>query len=69
MKSLICTVFSMVNVATLAHVIIFRIYVIETKLDSVSAGDKTLQRRRKFVGECVLISPKKLLYWSGSMSE
>ena len=31
--------------------IIFRIFVIETKLDFVSFNDKHLQRRRKFVAE------------------
>ena len=32
--------------------IIFRIYVIETKLDFVSFDIKNLQRRQKFVSEC-----------------
>ena len=31
--------------------IIFRIYIIKTKLNFVSFDDKNLQRRRKFVGE------------------
>ena len=31
--------------------IIFRIYIIETKLDFVSFNDLNLQRWRKFVGE------------------
>ena len=31
--------------------IIFRIYVIETKLEFVSIDNKNLQRRRKFVGK------------------
>ena len=46
--------------------IIFRIYDIEVKLDSVSYNrDKNLQRRRKFVGE----RDFPIQTWSSSMSE
>ena len=37
--------------AVLHALIIFRIFIIETKLDFVSFNDKNLQRRRKFVAE------------------
>ena len=50
MKSLTCTVFSMLNVV-LARVDYFQDNVIETKLDIVSVDDKNLQRRRKVVGQ------------------
>ena len=33
------------------ELIIFRIFIIETKLDFVSFNDKHLQRRRKFLAE------------------
>ena len=45
--------------------IIFRTFIIETKLDFVSFNDKNLQRRRKFVTE----RDFPILYWSGLMSE
>ena len=50
--------------------IIFRIYVIEIKLDSVSYNrDKNLQRRRRLICWRTWLSHTKLLYWSSSMSE
>ena len=39
------------KITHLYTLIIFRIYVIETKLDFVSFDDKNLQRRREFVSE------------------
>ena len=53
-KSLICTVFRAVfpGLTLLLHsLIIFRVYVIETKLDFVSFDDKNLQTGRNFAGK------------------
>ena len=49
-KPPICTVFPCLTLSWHA-LIIFRIFIIETKLDFVSLIDKNLQRRRKFVAE------------------
>ena len=53
LKPIICTVYSMFPCLTLSWhaLMIFRIFIIETKLDFVSFNDKHLQRRRKFVAE------------------